>query len=66
MRHVHRLTETRHDLDPDDKRIQAVFARGLSFFAKRQNCRHQHGADMCVGNLQHVIIIQRMGRRAIG
>ena len=52
-------------LDADDEGIHARPAVGAALLAQRQQGRHQHGADMGVADLQHVVIVQRMGRRAV-
>ena len=63
--HVERLAEPGHDLDACDERIRARCAVGAPLLAEREQGGHQHRADVGVADLQHVVVVQRVGRRAV-
>ena len=63
--HVQRLAEPGHDLDAHDERIHARRAVGAAFLTQRQQGGHQYGADVRVADLQHIVVVERMGRRAV-
>ena len=63
--HVQRLAEPGHDLDAHDERIHAGRAVGAAFLTQRKQGGHQYGADVGVADLQHIVVVERMGRRAV-
>ena len=63
--HVDRLAEPGHHLDAHDERIHAGRAVGAAFLPKRQQGGHQCRTDVRVADLQHVVVVQRMGCRAV-